>query len=101
MHLGVIKEFLSEDELAQVVAYHYNISQGLGYPVGLINMYYRVPPNENEVAYTSKYPVENLYDRVQNIIVQLLEKTHMNLQSPSANGIDDMYADEDIGAMMA
>ena len=64
MHLGVIKEFLTEEELAQVVAYHYNISQGLGYPVGLINMYYRVPPNENEVAYTSKYPVENLYDRV-------------------------------------
>jgi hypothetical protein len=32
-------------------------------------MYHRVPPNENEVAYTQQYPIENLYDRVQNILV--------------------------------
>ena len=68
MHLGVIKEFLSEDELEQVLQYHYAISQGLGYPVGLINMYHRVPPNENETSHTAKYPIENLYDRVQNIL---------------------------------
>ena len=52
LHLSVIKEFLNEEELEQVVDYHYQISQGLGHPVGLINMYHRVPPEENEVAFT-------------------------------------------------
>lgn len=69
MHLGVMKEFLTPEELEQVIEYHYEISQGLGHPVGLINMFHRVPPEENEQAFTKRYPIENLYDRVQNILV--------------------------------
>ena len=76
MHLQVIKDFLKEDELQQVIQYHYQISQGLGHPVWLINMLHRVPPNESEMAHTQKYAVENLYDRVQNTLAQLLEKTN-------------------------
>ena len=72
----MIRDFLSEDEFANVVDYHYQISLGLGIPVGLINMLHRVPPSETEVAPTQKYAVENLYDRVQNMLGRLLEKTN-------------------------
>ena len=62
-------------------------------------MFYRVPPQENEVAYTQQYPIENLYDRVQNMIVQLLEKT--NGQGGAAAENSDSYDDSaDIGSMM-
>ena len=39
-------------------------------------MLHRVPPSEAEVAPTQKYAVENLYDRVQNMLGRLLEKTN-------------------------
>eukprot|EP00354_Favella_ehrenbergii_P011055 CAMPEP_0170478146 /NCGR_PEP_ID=MMETSP0123-20130129/19254_1 /TAXON_ID=182087 /ORGANISM="Favella ehrenbergii, Strain Fehren 1" /LENGTH=141 /DNA_ID=CAMNT_0010750279 /DNA_START=198 /DNA_END=623 /DNA_ORIENTATION=+ len=71
-----MREFLSEDEFAAVVDYHYQISVGLGIPVGLINMLHRVPPSEAEIAPTQKYAVENLHDRVQNMLGRLLEKTN-------------------------
>ena len=36
-------------------------------------MLHREPPSESEVAPTQKYAVENLYDRVQNMLGKLLE----------------------------
>ena len=96
MHLGVLKKFLTPEELQQVVEYHYQISQGLGIPVGLINMFHRVPPTgDNELAYTQQYPIENLHDRVQNMLVQLLEKTHTG-----AVQTEDTCQEDDVGAMI-
>ena len=73
--MNVINDFLSDEELAEVINYHYEISLGLGCPVGLIKMLHRVPLNESEVANTLKYPIDNLHDRVQFMLGSVLEKT--------------------------
>ena len=87
MHLQVMREFLTEEEMNHVEQYHYQISCALGQPVGLINMHHTIPPPENDVSPMEKFPIQNLSDRLQSIIVQLLEQT-----SESANELDDYYS---------
>ena len=57
MHLKVMKEFLTDEELNQVEQYHYQISCALGQPVGLINMHNVIPPPENDPNYVNRFPI--------------------------------------------
>jgi hypothetical protein len=37
-------------------------------------MYHRIPPTENDAeSNVTKFPIENLTDRVQNMVIQMLE----------------------------
>ena len=49
-------------------------------------MHHLIPPPENDPDYVNRFPIQNLHDRMQNIIVQLLEKT-----SESGGDFDDYY----------
>ena len=87
LHLKVMREFLTEEEISHVEQYHYQISCALGQPVGLINMHHTIPPHENDKGPMEKFPIQNLSDRLQSIVVQLLEKT-----SEGNSELDDYYS---------
>ncbi len=83
--LSILKEFLTSEEIKQIVSYHYQLSRGCGMPVGMIKLYTNIPKGELSEFddFDTRFHTESLYDRMKAQIASLYEKHTLEMQFES------------------
>ena len=74
--LSILRDFLTSDEIKQILSYHYQLSRGCGVPVGMIKLYTNIPKSEMSDFddFDTRFPTESLLDRMQAQIASMYEK---------------------------
>lgn len=78
--MGVLNRFLDAAEFDALVTYHYQLSRGLGTPIGVIKLFSCLAPDTLSIADTAsssideagRFPTESLFDRMQKLLLMLL-----------------------------